>query len=207
MPKATRTNIKDRIRQNAGWIAVVLVISSAMFVAGVVVGRGQAPITFAVDDLDVELEAERLQAEAEAQERYRNASNDSVSGTDLRFHEDLRTSRPERIPRANRPPAPAPARTTPPPERAQVRPEAPPLPAEGAWTLQVAAVRDGAAADRMVAKLISDGLPAFRTRVAITGRGEWFRVRVGRFSDRAAAASTQKKLERLGHRSFLIQNN
>jgi len=206
MAKAKGPSITERLKRQAGWIAVVLVVSSAMFVVGVLVGRGKAPISFAVDDLDVERQAERLQAEEEAMERYGAAGDSPIAGTDLRFPEDLRNSRPD-APALVQRSAPPPQPRTKPAPAVTPRPKAPPLPAEGAWTLQIAAVRDEAAADKMVAKLVTDGFPAFRTRVDIAGKGEWFRIRVGRFQDRDAARPTQSRLEKLGHRSLLIQNN
>ncbi len=57
----------------------------------------------------------------------------------------------------------------------------------GKYTIQVTAVRKPAKAIRITRRLQDAGFSAFIQRVEAGGNGAWFRIRVGRFSDRQAA--------------------
>ncbi|MCJ8499359.1 SPOR domain-containing protein [Desulfatitalea sp. M08but] len=46
----------------------------------------------------------------------------------------------------------------------------------------------------MVATLRDKGYPAYHLRTTVAGKGEWFRVRVGAFANRAAAETMLQKL-------------
>jgi cell division septation protein DedD len=87
-------------------------------------------------------------------------------------------------------------------------PSAPPRTASpaaaGALTLQVAALQDAKTADEMVARLRKEGYSAHRTSVTIPGKGRWYRIQVGRFSDREQAAQTIHALESKGLKPILV---
>ncbi|MBW1609497.1 MAG: SPOR domain-containing protein, partial [Deltaproteobacteria bacterium] len=55
------------------------------------------------------------------------------------------------------------------------------------FTIQIASLKDSAAADKMVAKLKKRGYPAYRSIGKIPDKGIWYRVRVGYFKNRAEA--------------------
>jgi cell division septation protein DedD len=86
------------------------------------------------------------------------------------------------------------------PKAAEARPAA----AEGAFTLQVASLRDPQMADEMVARLRRQGYQVVRSGVTIPGKGRWYRVQVGRFSDRQAADATIRALESKGLKPILV---
>ena len=79
-------------------------------------------------------------------------------------------------------------------------------PAPGALTIQVASLKDGAAAERIVANLKKDGYPAYLSRIVIPGKGLWFRVRVGRYRDREQAAADMNRLARNQKKPILVNN-
>jgi cell division protein FtsN len=88
-------------------------------------------------------------------------------------------------------------------------PKPPPSPAAspaaaGALTLQVASLQDAKTADEMVARLSKEGYSAHRTSVTIPGKGRWYRIQVGRFSDREQAAQTIHALESKGLKPILV---
>ena len=90
------------------------------------------------------------------------------------------------------PPAPSPTRTAPPsaPATPAVRPDEP----RRGFSVQVAAVRTRDEADRMVARFVSQGSPAYFVR----GEGaaaNYYRVRIGPFPDRGSAEKAAKQLE------------
>jgi len=75
---------------------------------------------------------------------------------------------------------------------------------QGAFTLQVASLRDAKMADEMVARLRREGYQALQTGVTIPGKGRWYRVHVGRFADRQAARATIRSLEAKGLQPILV---
>ncbi|MGD9331313.1 MAG: SPOR domain-containing protein [Desulfobacterales bacterium] len=91
-----------------------------------------------------------------------------------------------------------------PPAQTKSAAQAPSTAAAGALTLQVAALRDQKTADEMVARLRRDGFRANRKGVAISGQGIWYRVQVGRFSDRQQAAQTMRALKAKGLKPILV---
>lgn len=72
------------------------------------------------------------------------------------------------------------------------------------WTVQVAANPEKSVTDKQVAELQAKGYDAYLTETARDGR-TWYRVRVGRFADRAQADSLREVLaSREGYRSPFI---
>jgi DedD protein len=72
---------------------------------------------------------------------------------------------------------------------------APPV---GSWTIQVAAMKDTAEADRIVAKLKQQGYPASRLTGEIVGKGLWHRIRIGPYQRREEADSVVTRLTKEG---------
>src|SRR5262249_8040327 len=68
--------------------------------------------------------------------------------------------------------------------RAQVPVEAA---ADGGWTLQLSAYQDKAEADRFAADLRGKGYAPFVVEAHVSGKGTWYRVRMGRFPTKDAA--------------------
>ena len=73
----------------------------------------------------------------------------------------------------------------------------------GGLTIQVAAVKQVADADQLVATLKQKGYPAYRM-AALKGQDTWYRVRVGAFKTRAEAKKMLKRLQKDNHKGFLI---
>ena len=73
------------------------------------------------------------------------------------------------------------------------------------YTIQVASVKDGSDADRLVAKLKKRGYPAYRAIAKIPQKGIWFRVRIGKFKARAEAGPTMTKLKKEGINPMLVK--
>jgi DedD protein len=71
------------------------------------------------------------------------------------------------------------------------------LPA-GSWTIQVAALKDTAEADRIVAKLKQQGYPASRLTGEIVGKGLWHRIRIGPYQRREEADGVVTRLTKEG---------
>jgi cell division septation protein DedD len=73
------------------------------------------------------------------------------------------------------------------------------------FTIQIASLKDSAAADKMVAKLKKRGYPAYRSIGKIPDKGIWYRVRVGYFKNRAEARGTIQRLKNEKIEAIIVQ--
>lgn len=217
--------VKTR-KKTVGWFIIILVICGWMFVLGVLVGRGTAPVSFDVKKLKKDIIAE-VTATIEKEKKEEKAKIDVSMDTpahsdkqDLGFYEDLKSRKelPEHInikdvskqetvslPAPAPAPAPAPVKSSvkePEPEKKieeKVIAKEPSLPVKAtgsAFTIQVASGRDQKYADKMVGELLKKGYQAYRSSGEIKGKGIWHRVRIGEFGDRAGAEAILKKLKK-----------
>lgn len=223
-----------------GRYLLLFCVAAWMFVLGVLVGRGTAPVHFDTEALQKELANLRdamLNKERETLERTIRGE-DEAEKVPLEFYEELRKDGPdtgdqiaERLPPSTGELAAdgAVATETPPHKtRAalmakrsglQVRTSAvaaaaPTAPAsaeddnaaKGRLTIQIAALKDGEAAQRIVANLKKEGYPAYLFRQAVAGEGLWFKVRVGHYRDHKQAAADMARLRDANRRPILIEN-
>ncbi|WP_319522133.1 SPOR domain-containing protein [uncultured Desulfosarcina sp.] len=222
-------------KQPIAWGRYLLVffVAAWMFVLGVLVGRGTAPVTFDTQALQKELADLRNAMMQKEQEAVEKAVRGEDEQAPLEFYEALKSDEsdtdvampvPQTAPAA---PSPAPQETaedgTPPhkkraalmpkgeravksPTPVQPRETKVPPAATGVLTIQVASLKDGAAAEQIVANLKKDGYPAFLARSVIPGKGLWFRVRVGSYANREQAAADIERLTRDGKKPMLVNN-
>lgn len=87
------------------------------------------------------------------------------------------------------------------PNAAKIRAE----PTAKLYTIQVAAFKAAGDADKLVAELKQKGYGAYRVIGKVPGKGLWYRVRVGRYNDRAKASSTIAKLKKAGKKPILLE--
>jgi len=216
-----------------GRYLLVFFVAGWMFILGVLVGRGTAPVNFDTQALQKELANLRnamMQKEREAVER-------AIRGEDkqkkLEFYKALRTDEPDTAiatpePEATSPEPPAAeptkaagespthkkkaavmaksaARTRNPKPPIPPKPQTP-APSKGQFAIQVVAMKDGAAAERIVANLKKDGYSAYLSRIVIPGKGLWFRVRVGSYPSRGHAAADMQRLVQSKKKPILVKN-
>ena len=74
----------------------------------------------------------------------------------------------------------------------------------GSLTVQVAAVKDARVARQMVTRLRGEGFAAYQSTAALPGQGTWYRVRVGRYTDRQSAAGTMRRLKGQGLTPIIV---
>ncbi len=207
------------------WISLVVFISFWMFVLGVMVGRGTAPVNLDTGKLEQELAELKARVLEEKQDAVASGVTGRTDGKpELGFYEalknpgkeaDFKPAKPakpvRRKPVEAKPAVPAarprPAASAPPASAAKPKPRAAPAsktdsgskpgPAAtpGHFTVQVASVQDIKGAEKMVAGLRAKGYQAYQVRSDVDGRGIWYRVRVGSFQDRQVAAGMLKKLK------------
>lgn len=217
--RAKKKNDGNAAMGTFGWLWTVFLVSTAMFVLGVLVGRGASPVTFDIDALQKDLAVLKAQALEKESQRYRIEAGTGDSGADLEFHEALKTRRPrtETLPKKPKPAATAPAPSA---ETPAVTKSAPPAPVPAApvasppaqnddrsMTLQVASLKESAAADRMVQSLTAKGFAAYRVVADVSGKGRWYRVRVGAFKDADEAALILRKLKNEGRSPILVKRD
>jgi cell division protein FtsN len=79
-------------------------------------------------------------------------------------------------------------------------------PAVKTYTVQAASVKNARDADRLVAELKKTGFHAYRAIGKVPGKGIWYRVRVGKYRNKADARNTMQKLKKAGIKPILIEN-
>jgi cell division septation protein DedD len=73
------------------------------------------------------------------------------------------------------------------------------------FTIQVASVREQAAAERIIKKLKQAGHPAYQTVSPSSSNGIWYRVRVGAYDTRKAAETALGGFKGSGYQPIVIQ--
>ncbi len=73
------------------------------------------------------------------------------------------------------------------------------------FTIQVASVQDLNAANLMVNKLKTGNYPAYSVISLISGKGIWYRIRVGRFNSKSEAVPLIQRLKKDDHNTIVIQ--
>ena len=204
------------------WIGLVIFISFWMFVLGIMVGRGMAPVNLEAGKLEkelAELKSKMLMQEQEKEEAQ--TADKSAQKPELGFYEALKNPdkaapfkpvappAPKFLP-VPKPPAPRSVPAEPPPAVSTPEPATPPAPApkpapkaktpvaagKGHMSVQVASVQEAQGAEKLVGELRKKGYPAYQIRSEVTGKGVWFRIRVGAFEDRGAAEKMLDELKR-----------
>ncbi len=206
MPK---TGKKDGKTKSYGWIWTVFFVSACMFTAGVLVGRGNAPVEFDIQALQNEIKS------LKAKERQAEIARYKVEPG---FYEALKE----------------PVETIPPPTdkpRAKKASKAPAVEKKVAakpktvdtdrrkksekvlrelgggdkpLTIQVSSLKDHALALRTEKELKARGYNAYVITAMVPGKGVWHRVRLGAFADKKEAAPVLKKLKSEGRKPILM---
>jgi cell division protein FtsN len=178
-----------------------------MFILGLLVGRGTAPIRFDIQRLQEELAALKAATIEETTRRYQVAFQELDREMDLGFHEALKdeeTNLSQDLLPASGSQA---AETTVEVQETDVpkktkdsnfkKPEARNPPPS--WAIQVAATQDQSKGDQLTAQLEQMGFEAYIVQAAIPGKGTWYRIRVGDYPSREAA---EADLDRLKNKRF-----
>ncbi|MCW7753106.1 SPOR domain-containing protein [Desulfobotulus sp. H1] len=211
----------------------VLMVGVFMFVLGLLVGRGTAPVTFDIPRVDARLQElfagkgaqEPLQtpelAFFEALKHGEDMTTEDLPRKTLRFDgekvpmptDSLPVEPVERVsaPAFSAEPAPRTVRELSPepkPEK-RVSPQESrqPSPAlgDGSYTIQIAAVKRPEDAARLVQRFRDLGYAAYAVTGSDDEGGVWYRVRVGRFSGREAAQPVLDRLQNEQVRGFVLR--
>jgi cell division protein FtsN len=196
------------------WISLTFVASAWMFVLGIIVGRGTAPVKFDIERLQKELALLRETGLMKELRKYKINSGVDQHTTEMGFYETLKDTRKEvglQTDKHEQADKSLPEQKNSETKKALVtkttKPKQTPattgkiavganMPESKPFTIQVASLRDISAADRMVAELQQKGIHAYKSKAEISGKGTWYRVRVGAYTSKAAADSTLAKLKK-----------
>jgi cell division protein FtsN len=221
-PKTSARSKKKFILQLTGkglilWLCLIFLVSGWMFVLGVLVGRGTAPVNFDIQSIQNELIA--LKESMLKQERSSNESDLEKGRTKstFEFYEALKGKQKEetlKIP-LDKEKAGNYLKTKPPLKKKAARlanalkkdKTVQPIKSQkdGNVAIQVASTKDPASAETMVKKLQIKGYPAFSVKADIPEKGTWYRVRVGYFSGKTEAESIRQQLAASGYEGIVVR--
>ncbi len=196
------------------WIFLIFFVSAWMFILGILVGRGTAPVQFDIEKLQNELAALKEDDVKEELERFKIDSNAADNKIEMNFYEELKVTKDEdslNIETSEQKKEPLPENTVseskkigPSEEALSVKADQESKPetisktdiTNKNLTIQVASFKDPNVADKMVAELKKKGYPAYRSLGKIPGKGIWYRVRIGYFSSKSEAGSMLKMIKK-----------
>ncbi len=203
-------------RQTAGWIGIFCFVVIWLFLLGVLVGRGTAPVEFDINALQKEL-AELRAAVLKKEQVVLNKRIEKLSSdTNFDFHEDLKNDKANDTldsrkdiksinthksdsPRKKNNIIPQKTKTSNLKKKAgKTKPKVRPSEDKKVkkHTIQVASVKDPKVADQFVLKLKKQGFPAYKAVGRISEHNIWYRIRVGAFSNRAESRTMLKRLKK-----------
>jgi cell division protein FtsN len=215
-----------------GWGGVIFLICAWMFVIGVLVGRGTAPVKFDVDKLQKTFKASKQNLAKQGLGRTQNEVGIEKDKTQLDFYEALEENREDVKINKTKPSQEAIKKEEPPVGKkrpisdgksAKIKIQTPKTvqtkslpkrriasksktePAVNVYTIQAASVRAAGDADKLIAKLKAQGFPAYRAIGKIPGKGIWYRVRVGDYKSRADARRMLEKLKKAGLKPIIVE--
>ncbi len=210
-----------------GWIIIFCFTSVWIFLLGILVGRGMAPVQFDMDDLQKELTDLKIALIKKEQQLTQKDTNILTEKPDFEFHENLKKQRPDTTVSFQ-------AVTTEPTEPSQKitpahktqnvtkkkhsleKSEKPPLnkpvelpvepdSSEKQFTIQISSMRDPKVAEQLVASLQKQGFPAYQTKMMISENNIWYRVRAGHFSSKEDSQAMMTKLKKEYKEVILIK--
>jgi len=185
------------------WFFWLVLVAGANFFLGVLVGRGTSPLRFDIQALQKEIAALRETEARSEMERFHQLMSGSGEDQPLDFYDVLKKDdRPRPAPVPKKKIAPVSAASA--EQTAKRAPDAPSAKKASGPSVQVAAMREAAAAQRIVERLVSQGFAARSVRIRTADRGTWYRVRIGPFADRQAAKKVRDRLSRLNYDAIVV---
>ena len=201
---------------------MLFIVSAWMFFLGIIVGRGTAPVKFDIENLKKELAELREKVIKQELKRYKIRTEDGENKQSLDFHQALKNPtddtgflpdlKRESLEQADDKPVFQSKKTV----RTEKKDETPgPLKDKpGAlvqqasekkrFTIQVLSVKDSTAADKIVQNLKKRGYPAYKVAGRVSGKGVYYRVRVGGFAGKRSADATLNRLKKEKYKPMLL---
>jgi cell division protein FtsN len=199
------------------WLCLIFLVCGWMFVLGVLVGRGSAPVNFDIQAIQEELIALKesmLKKEKDVIELHLEKGQ---AKNTLEFYEALKgKTKDDTIDMPARKEKPAQSKTA--DLTSNQKGDSPSAPTSkhsaskqinpqkgGTLAVQVASTKDPASANYMAAQLQNKGYPAFTMKAEIPEKGTWYRVRIGYFNSKADAESVQRQLLQEKYKGIIVR--
>ncbi len=206
MPKSVKKKGKTK---PYGWLWAIFLISGCMFTIGVLVGRGNAPVEFDIQELQNEIAALKAR-----EKRAETARNKVEPG----FYEALKKP----VEKTHPPVKKEPVKKKPSPPTVEKKVAAKPEPdksnrvksekalrelggSDKPLTIQVSSLKDHALALRTEKALKAAGYNAYVITAMVPGKGVWHRVRIGAFGDKKEAQPVMRQLKTEGRKPILVK--
>jgi cell division septation protein DedD len=188
------------------WLCLIFLVSGWMFVLGVLVGRGTAPVNFDIQAIQNELIAlkesmlqkEKSITESDLEKGYAKNTFDfyeALKGKQTQETIEIppKKEQPESVIQAP-PPSKKPAVSSAQAPKKDKAIQPAKGQKEGTFAVQVASTKDPESADELVENLLKKGYPAFSIKADIPEKGTWYRVRVGYYHDNTQADAVRRQL-------------
>lgn len=217
-PIKKQTSLTDKNGRKSPWFWIGLVCFSSiwMFILGILVGRGTAPIQFDIHKLQKQLTALNDAVEKKEKENLRAYSEAMSNKTDVEFYEKLKQtgdgsdlgkkpmsqkniSEKKSLSKATKLKYLSKIRS-----KIPINDEDTAIETAGYFTIQVYSAKDLSEAKKVVATLKKKGYPAYSVASTVKGKGVWYRVRVGPFKEKAKAREKVASLKKDKYDAILI---
>lgn len=203
--KKNRSWFKNTI--SAKWLFLFFFTSVWMFVLGIWVGRGIAPVTFNTKTLLKELDTLKQTLIKQEHNKYTLDTNKKNTHNELDFYEELKKN--DNL-NGYKPQSDLPKRT----KAALSKKKRPVKQKEWVskkkehlnsiarkknnkhYTIQTASLKDPKSADKLMADLKKKGYSAYISIARVPEKDTWYRVRIGYFNSRKEAAKTLDRLKK-----------
>lgn len=202
------------------WVSSLLFVSIWMFILGILVGRGTAPVPFDINTLQNELKHLKAAALKKEENRFKILSDPENKG--LEFHDELKKKTTRAVSRKtvlrSKKGVTKKSKTS---DNRVIQKTADTAGkknlkqgagdknrrAESTLTIQVASFKNRQDAESLVLRLKKKGYPAYRALGVVPEKGIWYRVRVGHFNSRQEARKTVARLKGARFKPIILGEN
>ncbi len=205
------------------WLCLIFFASAWMFILGIFVGRGTAPVQFDIEKLQKELVALKEAVIKKELSRFKIDPNATDSKTNLGFYEALQGTEKKTTEKkdtekdvkenkvllsdTSEQKRKSPIKKTISVKASEKKKTLASDKKNGTgknFTIQVASLKKSEAADKVVKKLLKKGYRAYATSVKIPEKGIWHRVRIGGFKTKTEARNALNKLKKERLKGFVV---
>lgn len=176
---------------------MIVFVAAWMFVLGIFVGRGTAPVKFDIENFQKELAALKEAVIKKGQERFKIGKDPAGAKMELGFYEALKEIMPSVRHKVKQP-----VQKVKKPASSSKQTKAT---AGAGFTIQVASLKDMKVATELSEILKKKGYQAYTVSVKIPGKGTWHRIRIGHFKNREDAGDILSRLKKDKYRPIVVQ--
>ncbi|MBL0699587.1 MAG: SPOR domain-containing protein [Desulfosarcina sp.] len=207
MGSKTKKQISSETKKKGSllFFSILFFTSAWMFILGVLVGRGCAPLK-----VDIKSLQDRLAELSRKEQSYCKIDQDAASDkTSFGFYEDLKKT--ETKDKENKIISSLSSKkslkkiySVPEKNDNKKSDTIQKNRTQKNYTIQVASLKDSKIADKLIANLQKRGYPAYKLKAVIPGKGTWFRIRIGSYEDKADAGTIINRLKKDKFKVMLV---